>query len=132
MKEYQNEIKEINVKVKAAYKESNTEKASKLQKEMFEIQGKMLQMSNKVMMFSLPIFLVAFWILGFLYGGMFFESFMPLPMFAGFAFFNPLSWIPIGVTTMTGYYKAYFFYYFIATIALTIIEKIYDKRILKK
>ena len=129
MKEYRDEIKKIGQKSKEATKEGNTEKAMELNKQMFEVQGKMLQNSNKVMMVSLPIFLVAFGILGFLYGGISFESFIPLPKFAEFAIVNPASWMPIGLTNMTGYYKAYFFYYFIATIGFSIIEKVYDKKI---
>lgn len=128
MKEYQTDLKKINIKVKEALKEGNQEKTSLLQKEMFEIQGKMLQMSNKVMLISLPIFLVAFSVLGFFYGGISFESIIPLPQFSEFGLLNPLSWMPIGITTTTGYYKAYFFYYLITTIILTIIEKIYDKK----
>ncbi len=128
MKEYKDEIKKINIKVKEALKEGKSERASELQKEMFSTQGKMLQMSNKVMMFSLPIFLIAFAGLSFLYGGTSFESFIPLPLFNNFFLLNPASWIPIGLTTITGYYKAYFFYYLISTIVLTIIEKVYDKK----
>ena len=128
MKEYKDEIKKIQKKLQKDIKEGKTEKAAELQKQMFEVQGKMLKGTNKVMMFSLPIFLVAFGILGFLYGGISFESLFPLPKFAGFMIWNPMSWIPVGVTTTTGYYKAYFFYYFVLTIALNIIEKIYDKK----
>jgi uncharacterized membrane protein (DUF106 family) len=127
MKEYKEEIKKINVKVKEAIKEGKKEKASELQKEMFAVQGKMLQMSQKVMFVSLPIFLVAFAMLGFLYGGISFESFIPLPKFNSFFLLNPGTWIPVGITTSTGFYKAYFFYYLIATIVFTIIEKIYEK-----
>lgn len=131
MKEYKDEIKKINIKVKEALKEGNQEKAAKMQKELFAIQGKMLQMSNKVMLVSLPIFLIAFAGLGFFYGGTSFESIIPLPKFDGFGLLNPISWIPIGVTNTTGYYKAYFFYYLISTIIITIIEKVYDKKIKK-
>lgn len=107
------------------------EEAMKVQGEMLEKNMEMMQMTNKVMMVSLPIFLVFFWILGIIYGSTTFESLIPLPAFEGFNFFNPATWIPIGITSTTGYYKAYFFYYLIATITISIIEKIYEKKIKK-
>lgn len=127
MDEYKKELKKINEKVKEALKGGKQEKATELQKEMFEIQGKMLQMSNKVMLFSLPVFLIFFAGMGFFYGGISFDSIIPLPKFVDFQLLNPASWIPVGMTTTTGYYKAYFFYYLICTITINIIEKIIGK-----
>jgi hypothetical protein len=47
-----------------------------------------------------------------------------------------LSWVPAGLTTATGYYKAYFFYYLASTIimgiAFTILSKFLEKREMKK
>lgn len=107
------------------------EEAMKVQGEMLETNMEMMQMTNKVMMVSLPIFLVFFWLLGLIYGSTTFESIIPLPAFDGFNFLSPATWIPVGMTNTTGYYKAYFFYYLIATITISIIEKIYEKKIKK-
>ena len=85
-------------------------------------------MSNKVMLISLPIFLVFFAGMGFFFGGISFESLIPLPKFVEFGLLNPGSWIPVGITTTTGYYKAYFFYYLIITISLGFLEKIYENK----
>jgi uncharacterized membrane protein (DUF106 family) len=112
-------------------KEGKQDKAMEVQNEMLEKNMEMMQMTNKVMMFSLPIFLVFFWILGFVFGSSSFESLIPLPAFNGFSIINPASWIPVGITTTTGYYKAYFFYYLIITIILGIVEKIYDNNLKK-
>ncbi len=127
MKEYQTEIKEKNKKAKEAMKEGEKEKAMKLNKEMLDVQMKMMQMNNKMLLVSMPIFFIALGALNFLYGGIVFESIIPLPEFANFGFFNPSSWVPIGITTTTGYFKAYFFYYMIATIVIVGLEKAYDK-----
>ena len=109
-------------------KEGKTEEASKVQSEMLEINMEMLQMTNKVMLITLPIFLVFFWILGMVFGQTTFQSLIPLPSFNAFNILNPTSWIPTGITSTTGYYKAYFFYYLIMTIILGILEKIYDNK----
>ncbi len=125
------QIKEKQDTATKLLKEGKREEATKVQGEMLEINMEMLQMTNKVMFISLPLFLVFFWILGLMFGTSSFESIIPLPAFNGFNFFNPSSWIPVGLTTTTGYYKAYFFYYLIVAIILGILEKIYEKNIKK-
>lgn len=126
MKSIRAQVSEKQKEATKLLKEGKQEKAMQVQNEMLEKNMEMLQMTNKVMLVSLPLFLVFFWILGFVFGTQSFESLIPLPAFNSFNILNPASWIPVGITTTTGYYKAYFFYYLIITIILGIIEKIYD------
>jgi len=132
MNAYKAEIKEKQKKMKEMMKGGNNAELAKLQKEMLAVNSKMMQMSMKVTWISLPIFLVSFAAMGFFYGGISFEALFPLPSFTAFSIINPASWLPTGMTIMTGYYKAYFFSYLIATIILVIAEKVYDKVLKKK
>jgi uncharacterized membrane protein (DUF106 family) len=127
MKSLKSQVKDKQKEMKELVKGGNNEKAAKLQKEIMEITMEMMQGTQKVMFVSLPIFLVFFAGLGYFFGGITFQSLIPLPKFVGFNILNPGSWIPVGVTIMTGYYKAYFFYYLISTITIAIIEKVIEK-----
>ena len=53
-------------------------------------------------------------------------AFIALPKFSGFSILNPFSWVPIGLTTQTGYYKAFFFYYLGSAMLMGLVEKGYD------
>jgi len=129
MKSLKARIKEKQAEIKKLMKEGKKDKVAGAQKEMLEINSEMLQGTMKATWISLPVFLVSFAVMSFFYGGMTFPSLIPLPQFANWAILNPFSWVPIGITMTTGYYKAYFFYYLIATIIITVIMKIYDKMI---
>lgn len=125
------QVKEKQDQATKLLNQGKREEAMKVQGEMLEVNMEMMQMTNKVMLVSLPIFLVFFWALGLIYGSTTFESLIPLPAFNGFNFFDPLTWIPVGLTTTTGYYKAYFFYFLISTIVISVIDKVYEKKIKK-
>jgi uncharacterized membrane protein (DUF106 family) len=129
MKEYQKKIKEDQAKFKELLKEAekNKKEIEELQTQILKQNTEMLNMNMKLSMFTMPVFLIAFWFLGTLYGGQTLVSIIPLPKFNDFFLLNPVSWIPIGLSTATGYYKAYFFYYMISVIVLNFIEKGYDK-----
>ncbi len=135
VKELQLKMKDDNKRFKELFKE-----ADKNKKEIDELQTRILQTNMEIMnstmklnFIILPVFLLALWGMGFLFTGVIFESIIPLPRFLDFSIWSPGSWIPACVfnggeclTMQTGYYKAYFFYYLIATIVFGIIEKIYD------
>jgi hypothetical protein len=92
----------------------------------------MMNSNMKLSLFTMPAFLIAFWFLGSLYANQTLVSIIPLPKFSNFFLLNPLSWIPIGLTMTTGYYKMYFFYYLISAIVMNYIDKAYDKFVKKK
>jgi uncharacterized membrane protein (DUF106 family) len=127
MRSFKARVKEKQAEVKKLVKEGKQDQVGAAQKEMLAINSEMMQQTMKATWISLPIFLVSFAAMGFFYGGVIINSLIPLPLFINWAIWNPASWIPVGVTMTTGYYKAYFFYYLIATIVFTVIEKVYDK-----
>lgn len=135
VKVLQNQMKEDNKRFKELFKE-----AGKNKKEIDELQARILHTNMEIMnstmklnFIILPVFLLALWGMGFLFAGQVFQSIIPLPRFLNFSIWSPESWIPACIfnggeclTMQTGYYKAYFFYYLIATIVLGIVVKIYD------
>jgi uncharacterized membrane protein (DUF106 family) len=129
MKECQDQMKSdhkrFNELIKGA--EKNTKELEALQTQILKQQTEIMNMQMKLSMFTLPGFLLAFWGLGYLYSGQMLTSLIPLPTFNQFFLFNPLSWIPTGISASTGYYKMYFFYYIIASIIVNYAEKFYDK-----
>lgn len=129
MKLLQKEIKEDNKKMLALIREGDKRKKEldELQQRMMANQMVIMNSSMRLNVIILPVFLIALWALSFFYSGESFESFIPLPMFNNFALLNPVSWIPTGVGTMTGYYKAYFFYYLISTMIFAMLEAIYNQ-----
>jgi len=129
MAEYQKKIKEDQARFKELLKEAekNKKEIEELQVQILKQNTEMLNANMKLSMFTMPAFLIAFWFLGTLYSGQTLVSVIPLPTFNSFFLLNPASWIPTGLSTATGYYKAYFFYYMISVIVLSFIEKGYDK-----
>lgn len=111
--------------------EKSKRELENLQTEMLEVNSKILNQSMKLMWVTMPVFLVAFAGMNYLYGGKTLESFVVLPIFNGFNMLNPFSWIPIGLSTSTGFFKMYFFYYLVISLGLNLVEKIYDKNIKK-
>jgi uncharacterized membrane protein (DUF106 family) len=129
MLEMQKNIKEDQKKFNQLLKEAdkNQKEVSELQAKMMKQNMEMMNTNMKLSMFTLPAFLIAFWALGALYTGKNLESIIPLPTFHDFFLLNPLSWWPTGFSTLTGYYKMYFFYYFISAIGINLVEKAYDR-----
>ncbi|MFA6268675.1 MAG: EMC3/TMCO1 family protein [archaeon] len=128
MQELQKQIKDDQKKFNELLKEAekNKKEIEELQTQILKENTEMLNMNMKLSMFTMPAFLVAFWFLGTLYTGKILESIIPLPTFHNFNLFNPLSWVPVGISVSTGYYKMYFFYYFVSAILMGLIEKLYD------
>lgn len=128
MKRYQDESKEMQLQLKELMKEAekNKSKIDELQMKMLRNSTEMMNKNMKLSLFSAPAFIAVFWFLSTLYGGQLIESFIALPKFIGFNLFNPASWVPVGLTMQTGYYKAFFFYYFGASILMGLVEKVYD------
>lgn len=126
MKENQTKSKENMKLIKQYMKEGESKKAEldRLQKENLELQMSMMKGSNKVMMVSLPIFLVFLWALGTIYGGVVFESLFALPKFAGYFPVNLFA--AEGWTLTTGYIKAYFFYSLVSSIVMWVLFKAFD------
>ena len=127
MKENQRKAKENMKLIKQYMKEGESKKKEldALQKENLDLQMDMMKGSNKVMLVSLPIFLVFLWALSSVYGGVVFESLFALPKFAGYFPVNLFA--AEGWTITTGYIKAYFFYSVISSILMWIVFKIFDE-----
>lgn len=134
MKRYQNEAKEMQVTLKELMKEAekNKSKIDELQTKMLRNSTEMMNKNMKLSLFTAPAFLVVFWFLSTLYGGQLIESFIALPKFIGFNLLNPASWVPVGLTMQTGYYKAFFFYYMGSAMLMGLVERVYDYFKLKK
>lgn len=128
MKKFQEESKEIQKQLKELMKEAekNKSKIDELQTEMLTNSTKMMNKNMRLSLFTAPLFLVIFWFLSTLYSGQFIESFIALPKFNGFFLFNPFSWIPVGFTTQSGFYKMFFFYYMGSAMVMSLVEKVYD------
>lgn len=126
LKDYQKKMNEL---AKKGEGEQNKKELERLQTEMLELNSKMLNSSMKLMWVTMPVFLVAFAILSYLYGGKTLESFVVLPTFNGFNMLNPFSWVPTGLSTQTGFFKMYFFYYMACSLVMNFIEKVYDTKL---
>jgi uncharacterized membrane protein (DUF106 family) len=128
MKKFQEESKEMQKELRELMKEAekNKEKIDELQTKMLTNSTTMMNKNRRLSLFTAPVFLVVFWFLSTLYGGQTIESFIALPKFSGFSILNPFSWVPIGLTTQTGYYKAFFFYYLGSAMLMGLVEKGYD------
>ncbi|MCX6798736.1 MAG: EMC3/TMCO1 family protein [Candidatus Diapherotrites archaeon] len=127
MKESQQRMKEKQKQIKDLMQrsdEKSKQDATRMQQEMLQEMSENMQGSLNYMMVSLPVFLVAFFFLGQLYGGKIFEAPFPLPQFHGFSIINPFSWVPVGIGTETGYLRWYFISYLIISILLGIAMKI--------
>jgi len=129
MQEIQKKIKEDQKKFNELLKgaEKNKREIEELQGQILKQNTELMNMNMKLSLFTMPAFLLVFWLLGNLYNGQMLTSLIPLPTFESFQPFNPMSWVPNGLGMMSGYYKMYFFYYMISAIALGIIDKLYDK-----
>ena len=123
MKEKQAKIKEL---MKNEDEKSKNE-MKRLQQEMFEEMNETMQGSMKYMIVSLPLFLGAWWMMGYLYGGQLFATPFSVPKFEGFFMFNPFTWIPTGWVLESGYAKWYIINYFIVAIILAIGMKVREK-----
>lgn len=123
MKEKQGRIKEL---MKNGDEKSKNE-MQRLQQEIFEEMNETMQGSMKYMVTSLPLFLGAWWVMGYFYGGLMFSTPFLVPKFEGFFLLNPFTWIPTGFVAETGYAKWYIISYFIFAIVLGIALKVREK-----
>ena len=134
-KEAQGRMKEKQAKIKELVKkedEKSKNEMNQLQKEIFEDMNATMQGSMRYMMFSLPLFFGAFFVLGQLFGGQVFEAPFILPKFEGFFFLNPFSWVPVGWGLETGWLKLYFVTYLVSSIVIAAAMKIRKKMAGKK
>lgn len=131
-------IKELQKKMNELIKKGDEKSKKELeatQTEMLQVNTKMLNQSMKLMWVTMPVFLVAFAGMSYLYGGKALESFVPLPKFINFNMLWPptwFSWIEGGFSTTTGFFKMYFFYYLVCSLLINLIEGMYDKSKKKK
>jgi uncharacterized membrane protein (DUF106 family) len=112
--------------------ESEKKRAEQMQTELMEKNLEAMKGSMVLSYISLPFFLGAFWVLGSLYAGKVFETIIPLPAFNNFNLLNPMSWVPVGLTTTSGYFKMYFFYYLISGALIGLIFLVLEKIIGRK
>jgi len=129
-KESQARMKEKQAKIKELMKkgdEKSRNEMDALQKEILTDMNDTMQGSMRYMMFSLPIFFGAFFILGNFYGGLVFDAPFAVPKFDNFFFLNPLSWIPVGWGLNTGWLKWYFITYLITSIVIGVVMKVKEK-----
>ncbi len=128
MKEKQAKIKEL---MKNSDEKSKQE-MDRLQKEMFEEMNETMQGSLRYMMFSLPVFFGAFFVLGQFYGGQTYATPFLVPLFKNFHIFNPMGWIPVGWGFETGWLRWYFLTYLVTSIILGIAMKVREKLVKKE
>ena len=128
MKEKQKKIKELMHKED----EKSKNEMDTLQKELLEEMNETMQGTMRYMMFSLPLFLGAFFVMGTLFGIEMFETPFLVPKFEGFFMFNPFTWMPVGWVGQTGWLKWYFITYLITSITIGIVMKIKEKFIVKE
>jgi len=133
MREFQKKIKEDQKKFNELLKEveKNKKEIEEMQSQIMHQQMEMMNSNMKLSLFTMPAFLIAFWFLSSMYTGQTLTSFVVLPTFNGFSILNPFSWVPIGLSVSTGFYKMFFFYYFISAIVVGRIEWAYDKYVKK-
>ena len=127
MKEKQKKIKELMHKED----EKSKNEIEKLQKELLEEMNETMQGTMRYMMFSLPVFFGAFFILGAMFGIEMFETPFLVPKFEGFFFLNPFTWIPVGWVEQSGWLKLYFITYLVTSIIIGIAMKIREKFLVK-
>ena len=123
MKRNKERMKKKQAKIKELMKDGKKEEAQVLQKEIMADTMEMMKGTQKMMVVSLPL-IVVYFILGFMFEGISFESLFAIPTFSWYGF------IPLpngGFSIMTGWRRAYFVYYFMWFIIIGIILKIKDK-----
>ena len=127
MKEQREGMKIKQAKLKELAKEGEHKKkeVASLQQEIMEESLGMMQSTNKMMFFSLPVFLLIFWILGFVYGAEVLVSMLPLPQtiwFGPMPMPNLMEW-----RFEAGYRTMYIYYYLYLSIIVGIGLKVYEK-----
>jgi len=128
MKEKQKRIKELMSKED----EKSKGEVDKLQQELLEEMNETMQGTMRYMMFSLPLFLGAFFILGTMFGIEMFETPFLVPKFEGFFMLNPFTWVPVGWVSQSGWLKWYFITYLLTSIAIGAVTKVKEKIVDKK
>jgi len=99
MKEQQKIMKEKQAKIKElAGKEDSKSKAElqRIQTEMLEVTNEMMQGSMRMMMFTFPVYIIAFWGLGYLYNDVIINLPIQIPWFGEnwtIKFYEQTNWI---------------------------------------
>ena len=121
MKKHQDEIKKKQAKMNELMKKKDSgsqKELEQVQGEMLEEMNRMMSKSTKVMMFSLVVFLPAYWVLGAVYGKDIIALPVPLPWLKeGFDLFNLGTW-GIQLYNVTNWFGWYFVSYLVTTIAI--------------
>ena len=99
MKEQQKVMKEKQIRIKElAGKEDSKSKAEmqRIQTEMLEVTNEMMQGSMRMMMFTFPVYILAFWGLGYLYGDAVINLPINIPWFGenwSIKFYEQTNWV---------------------------------------
>lgn len=122
MKEQQNTIKEHQKKMRELAGKNDPKSKAELQKaqnEMLEITGDMMQGSMKMMLYSFPLYIGAFWLLGYLYETAVINLPVPVPWFG--------ENFSIKLYEQTNWVGWYVLIALISGIVLSVIFKVVDK-----
>ncbi len=134
MKAHQEKLKGHQKKMNELMKKDDQRSKQELetvQAEMMEEMNRMMSKSTKVMMFSLVVFLPAFWVLGLFYEKAVIDLPVPLPWLKnGFDLLNIGTW-GVEVYNQTNWFGWYFVSYLVMTIIIGQIMNI-TKTWLKK
>ncbi len=121
MKGHQEKIKGHQKKMNELMKKDDPKSKNELesvQGEMMEEMNRMMSKSTKLMMFSLVVFLPAFFVLGYFYEKDIINLPVPLPWLAnGFDLFSIGTW-GIDIYSQTNWYGWYFLSYIVMTIII--------------
>ncbi len=121
MKGHQDKIKGHQKKMNELMKKGDQKSKNELetlQAEMMEEMNRMMSKSMKVMMFSLVVFLPAFWVLGHFYEKDVINLPVPLPWLShGFDLFTPATW-GMEIYNQTNWFGWYFVSYIVLTIII--------------
>ena len=121
MKAHQEKMKKHQEKMKELMKKDDHQSRSereKIEAELMEEMNKMMSKSMKVMMFSLLVFLPAYWVLGNFFEKEIIALPVPLPWLAnGFDLLNPGTW-GIQLYSQTNWFGWYFVTYLVITVVI--------------
>ncbi|MFH1240532.1 MAG: EMC3/TMCO1 family protein [Candidatus Diapherotrites archaeon] len=99
MKEQQKVMKEKQAKIKELVSKEDAKSKAELQRiqtEMLEVTNEMMQGSMRMMMFTFPVYIVAFWGLGYLYSTAVIDLPIQIPWFGenwSIKFYEQTNWI---------------------------------------
>ena len=131
MKEQQKEIKEKQAKMKdliGKQDQKSKNELEALEKEVLEAMNTMLSSSTKVMMFSMVLFLPAFFLMGLFYEKAIIDLPIALPWFnSAWNIWDLGTYANFGIQIyqQTNWFGWYFASYLLTTIVITIGQKVY-------